>query len=272
MLAGLLLLLGGGGLLRWSAAAAGYASFALSLVRQAWGGWIVGLLFIIAQRRRLRPASLLALMVTVLAILPLLAVGPAADRINERLETFTDLTQDKSFEARVEFYQEFASLALYNPVGEGYGSTGAGTRLSASGVGDLGENAAFDSGILEIPYLLGWPGTVLYIGGLVWILFYVFHGKNSEDLFAVASRGIVVGTLAQLPFNDKTDGLPGMVLWTFIGLAIAAEAHRSQTSRDAKNAAVSDGWRGGQRADPEYVARESVAGSRSARSAGRIRW
>ena len=258
MMAGLLLLLVRGSLLRWSAAAAGYASFFLSLVRQAWGGWLVGLLFIIGQRRRSQPGLLLTLAITALMVLPFLYVGPVADRMNERVETTVNIGQDKSFKARLEFYEEFAPQVLANPVGEGLGGTGVGTKLSAGEkeIGQLGENAGFDSGILEMPYLLGWPGTMLYMGGLAWLLYYALRSRNSKDPFAVASCGIVVGILVQLPFNDKTGGLPGMLLWSFVGLAIAAEAYRGQTLRDFK--------------EPKVDAREGVAGSRLARHSGSL--
>jgi hypothetical protein len=270
MMAGLLLLLGGGslfGIWRWSAAAAGYASFILSMVRQAWGGWLVGLLFIIGQGGRSRPGSLMKLMVAALMILPLLTVGPVADKLNERLETTTALSRDRSFEARLDFYAEAVPQALFNPVGAGLGSTGVGTKLSADEV----YSAAFDSGLLEVPFLLGWPGTLLYVGGLAWLLYYAFHGRNPTDFFAVASRAIVVGTLVQLPFNDKTDGVPGMLLWSFIGLAIAADVYRGYVSSNDKSGATHEGdnrgWQIGPHDSKDRV-HEGVAASKLPRRPG----
>ena len=76
------------------------------------------------------------------------------------------------------------------------------------------------------------------MSGLAWLLYYALRSRRSEDLFAVTSLGVVVGMLVQLPFNDKTGGLPGMLLWSFIGLAIAAESYRGQVLRDRRNEAV----------------------------------
>lgn len=229
MMAGLLLLLGGGGFLRWPAAAVGSVGFLLSLVRQAWGGWLVAVVLIIAQSRRARPGLLVTLLVVALLATPLLTVGPVADRINERLDTVTDLSQDNSFQARVEFYKETMPVAFLNPGGEGLGSTGRSTKLSASGgTGELGDNAAFDSGIMEIPFVLGWPGSILYISGLTWLLIYALRSRNSEDFFAVASSSIAVSILVLLIFNDTVTGVTGMLLWSFMGLAIAAEISRRQ--------------------------------------------
>jgi hypothetical protein len=212
---------------------------------------------------------LLTLAVPVLMVLPLLSVGPVADRINERLETITELRQDKSFRARVEFYEEFVPVALSNPVGAGFGSTGGGTKLSADGkeVGELGEIGSVDSGILELPYILGWPGALLYLSGLAWLLYYAFRSRSSTDFVAVASCGIVLGILVQLPFNDKTDGVEGMLLWFFAGLAIAAGAYRDQALRGDKSEAAREPWHGGR-----HVGREGVAGSRLARNPGGFRW
>ena len=231
MMAGLLLLLGGGGPLRWPAAAVGSVSFLLSLVRQAWGGWLVAIILVVVQSRRPRPGLLLTLVVVALLAVPLLTVGPVANSINERLETLTDLSEDNSFQARTEFYRETLPVAFLNPGGEGFGSTGRSTKLSAGeeGIGELGENAAFDSGIMEIPFILGWPGSILYVGGLMWLLSYALRSRKNEDFFAVASSSIAVSILALLIFNDTVTGVAGMLLWSFIGLAIAAEISRYQS-------------------------------------------
>lgn len=236
MMAGLLLLSGGGGFLRWPAAMAGYVSFLLSLVRSAWGGWLVGLLFIVTQRRGSRTGLVATLLVTTLIALPALTVGPVAERINERLKTLTELEQDNSFNARVEFYVETLPQVFLSPLGEGFGSTGRSTKLDASGgIGELGENAAFDSGIMEIPFVLGLPGAVFYMGGLIWLLTYALRSRGSKDFFAATSCSIAVVLLVLLIFNDTIDGVVGMLFWSFLGLAIAAsQVERGQILKEGR--------------------------------------
>ena len=242
MMAGLLLLLGGGGVFRWPAAAVGSVSFLLSLVRQAWGGLLVAIILVIVQSRRPRPGLLLTLAAVALLAMPLLTVGPVADRINERLETLTEIGEDNSFQARAEFYRETMPVALLNPDGEGFGSTGRSTKLSAEagGIGELGENAAFDSGIMEIPFVLGWTGSILYLGGLTWLLSYALRSRNSEDFFAVASSSIATSILVLLIFNDTVKGVTGMLLWSFLGLAIAAGINRRRTWTSLAEETVSE--------------------------------
>jgi hypothetical protein len=225
MLAGLLSLMGGGSMLRWPAAGVGFASFLLSLVRSAWGAWVLGLIFIVAQRGRLRQLATLVAMGAI--VLPLLTVGPVAETVNARLQSVSDLEQDNSFKDRVAFYSEFLPQALLNPVGEGLGSTGLATKLSTSG-GELGEFGNFDSGLMNIPFVLGWLGSLLYVSGLIWLLLLVFRGGGPKsDAFAAVSRGIAVAMLAQLVFGNSLVSLSGIIFWSFLGLSLAARVHNT---------------------------------------------
>lgn len=231
MMAGLLLLLSGGGLLRWPAGAVGFASFLLSLYRAAWGGWIVGLLFMVARRGSLRPRLLASLLVVGLVALPLLTIGPVADTVNQRLETISNLGEDVSFRERLEFYSEFLPRAAFNVEGEGLGSTGIATKLGDER-GNLGKLGVFDSGIMSVPFVLGWPGSLLYTGGLVWLLAYALGGGNPKtDAFAAASKGIAVAVLVQLLFDNTLINVSGMVFWSFLGLALASRVYYGQESR-----------------------------------------
>jgi hypothetical protein len=156
----------------------------------------------------------------------LFAVGPVADTINSRLQTIVEIRQDNSFRARTEFYAEFLPQAFSNVMGEGLGSTGLGTKLSNEQA-TLGAYGSLDSGVMEIPLVMGWPGTMLYVGGLIWLVVYAFRNSRVEDLFAVASRGIVVAMLVMLLADDTTNGLPGMLLWSFLCLSVAAARFNS---------------------------------------------
>ena len=231
MMAGLLLILSSRGLLRWPAAGVGYTSFLLSLVRSAWGGWIVGLLFIIAQRGRFRPRLLVTLTVVGLLAWPLLTVGPVAEVVNERLETISNIEEDKSAQERQAFYSNFAQNAFFNPVGQGLGSTGLATKLGTDT--QALENLNFDSGLMNIPFVLGWPGSLLYLGGLVWLLRNALRGEAARlDLFAAANQGIMVALLFQLLFGNSLIGLPGVVFWSSLGLSLAAHRHYTSLAND----------------------------------------
>jgi hypothetical protein len=231
IMAGLLVLLSGGGLLRWPALVAGGVGFALSLVRSYWGAFVVGLCVLAAQYRgRFRLQLLATLIVVGLIVYPLLSFGPLAEVVSERLRTFGDVQADSSWGDRLSLYLEYTPQALGDPVGKGLGSVGEVTKLSTEG-GALGQFGKFDSGLLQIPLVLGWPGTLLYVGGLIWLLYYALLRTEQADLFAVASRGIVAAMLAASLSGPVVSGVVGMVLWYFLGLAVAARVFYAQNAK-----------------------------------------
>jgi hypothetical protein len=232
--AGLLVLLSNGRLRDWPAISAGYAGLLLSVVRSVWGTIIVGALVLIAQGGRSRLRLLITLVATALILWPLLSFGPVADVIAERLQTLDALERDTSFMARLQTYVEWAPQALGQVWGMGMGSTGVATKLT--NVGTTGEGYAtalggLDLGIIAIPLTLGWPGTLLYVGGAVWLLVYALRAVRRSDAFVMACRSIVIMMLAQFVFGNVTTGVNGMILWGFLGLAAAAQMYYTHNAR-----------------------------------------
>ncbi len=101
LMAALLVALTSRGALRWPAAIAGLAAFGLSLVRAAWLGWVAAAIFLLLRLRG--ASSKLRLLVTCFGALSLIAVvssGPVGQVLKERLETFTSLEEDYSYQTR----------------------------------------------------------------------------------------------------------------------------------------------------------------------------
>lgn len=232
IMAGLLLLLSRGSTLRWPALGVGLVAFLLSLVRSTWGASVLAVLFMISQQSRLRSRLLISMMVTIVLATPLLYISPVAEGIGERLGTVTNLEDDTSFQERLNFYRDFAPQAFLNPLGSGMGTTGVATKLNSSG-GELGELGNFDGGVMEIPLTLGWPGSVLYVGGLLCLVRRALRGEGRGDLLIVAGKGIIVGMLAQIVFDNFSIDVKGMVFWTFLGLTLAAQTYWREADRDA---------------------------------------
>lgn len=256
MMAGLLFTIAAKGPLRLLAGAAGYVSLLLSLVRAAWLGWAIGAVFLLAKVRGLQKMRLLAIGVLLFLLgLPLLLVNPVTERVTSRFETMQDIQQDDSYQARLALYSGFVLRSSTNVVGEGIGSTSLATKLANDG--ELGEFGIIDSGVLEIMFVLGWPGTVLFVGGLCWLLRAgLVGGIPPDDIAAQAARAVALATVAQLLFDNTLIGVPGMIFWSFLGLVLAAKAfHRERTrvssSSDAGETERSDhdlgpagaGWR-----------------------------
>lgn len=221
ILAGLLLLFNGKGALRIPASVAGYLSFLLSLVRSAWGGWIVGMLTLLTSlKARLQMRLIVTLLVMVLCVLPLTTVEPFSKIISDRLGTITNLQSDTSYYERSARYNEKLNLALSNLLGNGIGSVYV--------VNDRGvlEPVVWDSGILDTFFTLGWFGAIPYLGGIALLVINLFRGQEGRsDTFLSAARAIGLGIFAQLWLGSNMLGLSGVVLWGFFGVGMAARRY-----------------------------------------------
>jgi hypothetical protein len=210
MMSGLLLLMNGRGPLYLPTVAVGYLSFLLSAVRAAWVGWIIGVFSLIVSFKSSSRIRLITIMCVIsLCVVPLATIEPFSLVIKERVATFADLKNDGSGAGRLEIYQQSFNDAVLNPIGAGIGNT-----------------HSFDSGILMIGATLGWVGGIPYLGSLLLLVFQVNKTSSGvNDSFAKASESIALGMLTQLGFGPNSLGLPGMLLWGFLGISLAAKQY-----------------------------------------------
>lgn len=220
MLAGLLLLFSSQESLKFPASAVGYLSFLLTLVRSAWFGWGVGILGLLTG---LKPKLQMRLVITVLVmticVIPLATIEPFSNAISTRLESFSDIKSDVSYNDRRENYDINLSQALMETMGRGLG----------------GSDKNIDSAILDTLFSLGWLGTIFYISGFISALIILFMGNEARsDLFASAARAICLSMTAMLIFSSQMLGLSGVILWGFLGMGIAANRYYKERSLSCK--------------------------------------
>nr|WP_253190258.1 glucose-6-phosphate isomerase [Paraburkholderia phenazinium] len=217
---------------RWIAAALGFFAFGLSLVRSTWGGWVVALLIqLVKSNNRVRLRIVASAMLLAGLCVPLLAVGPVAERLQTRLDSIVNLKDDQSYAARNEFYATFAKTAFTDVSGEGMGATGTSTKLSNDG-GQLGQYGNFDSGVMNIPFVLGWPGTLLYLSGILWLLVRAVLAsfKMRDDKFVSASLSLGLAIFAMLVFTNSLVGTGGLLLFMSL-FSILSAAHWQKQQR-----------------------------------------
>ncbi|MEM7770021.1 MAG: O-antigen ligase family protein [Cyanobacteria bacterium P01_A01_bin.37] len=234
MMATTLLLLICKGFWRIPAAGVGYLSLMLSLVRAAWAGWIVGLItLVISLKSNLQIKILITIMIMALCVVPLTLIEPFNEVIVDRLESFTNIQNDSSYEARAETYSDNLDLALSGFLGQGLGSTWI---IKPNG---QPQRIALDSGILDTFFTLGWFGGVPYIGGMMMLLFNQFRGpEGRNDPFASGARSITLSFFAILSLGPFMVGLAGMVMWGFLGLGMAARKHYVYQEKEMMMAAA----------------------------------
>jgi hypothetical protein len=225
LMTGLLLLFGGQGLLRIPAAVVGYLSLMLSLVRTAWGGWFVGILTLaISFKTKFKVRLIMTLLVMGLCVAPLTTIEPFAGTIQARLQSFSNLGDDSSALARQGIYESGLTNALTNILGNGIGNTFIGNKE-----GQI-IKIVIDSGILDMFFTLGWFGGAFYLGGLGMLLYTLLQSSEAAaDPFMGAARAVSLGILSMLTLNSSMLAADGMILWGFLGIAIAAQRYYRST-------------------------------------------
>ncbi len=184
----------------------GYFSFLLTTVRSAWGGWIAGAFILISMPRpKIHTKFILLGLLGFCALLPLLSMEQFSDTVLSRFESFGDLENDVSGQARLTTYAYYLPEAINSVVGRG-----------------LGRVPSFDSAVLDCLLSLGWVGTLPYIGGLLMPGFIILRQPiERHDSFLQACKAVYVATLLQLLFGSAMLGVSGIVLWGFSGFVIA---------------------------------------------------
>jgi len=212
MSAGLLLLLSKTEPLANIATVVGFLSFLLSQVRTSWIGWLLGLVVLITSLKQSLQIRLIVI-ITVLAacIISLAMIEPFAEVISTRTSTLTNVQEDNSAITRRGIYEQVLNDSLTNFLGNGMSKAGGG-----------------DSGILEILMKMGWLGSIFYMSGIILLLAKPLQGTSlRKDVFAKTANAIALGLFAQLPFGAVMVELPGVILWGFLGMKLAAWKYHS---------------------------------------------
>lgn len=222
MQTGLLLLFTSSGTLILPASAVGYLSFLLTQVRTSWLGWLLGIVMIFGSvKAHLQMRLMAMILIIIICVIPLTNIEPISDVVTNRLETFSHLEKDTSFNERSESYERNLNLALSNVLGNGLGNTWTLNEKT----GQL-EVFVIDSGILDMFFTLGWVGAIPYLAGLLLIIFTVFQYTEANfDTFVSTSRAISITFCVQLLGHSTMIGISGMIVWGFLAMAMAAHKY-----------------------------------------------
>jgi hypothetical protein len=218
--AALLILLTGRSPITMISNSVGYVAFLLTLVRTAWGSWLIGLFVLfISIKSKLQMKLLVSIGLILLCVFPLVVSSPFFDSISSRMQTLTNLSDDSSFSARQGIYDSGLNSALSSIVGHGFGG------LWEVKNGQL-KQIVVDSGILDMLATLGWIGTLPYLTGLFLALFQVFKSPCAKfDTFAATARAISLSYCFQMVMGTAVIGLPGLLIWAFLGIGLAADRY-----------------------------------------------
>ena len=167
----------------------------LTLARTVWMALATALLVGLLATRG-RPARQLVPLVAVALVFVFLT--PQGEIVSSRVGTIGDLSEDRSYNARLDLVRNAA--ALVSPVGVGLGSRSAASRAES--------NRTIDNGYLVILGELGVVGAILLVWVLVWL---VRQSRPPEYAFVTL---LLVTAAGSLVFAN----LPGLLLWVFSGI------------------------------------------------------
>lgn len=209
-----------------------------TMSRSVVGGLAIGLVYLFVMldgRSRLRLVGGVA--VIVLLCSPVAMIDEISDKAMARFSTVTQLDNDYSYQVRTEIYDHFLSEMTTNIAGQGLGMTGLGSKLSGDGSSN---NVDFDSGLMEVPYVLGWPGTLLYTAGLLMLILRAFVASfaRKNDRFAVAGAAAAFGVLAMMVFVNTLIGSGGMFFFIGVMLPVTGWRYAREIQHPAARAAA----------------------------------
>ncbi|NJN88068.1 MAG: O-antigen ligase domain-containing protein [Leptolyngbyaceae cyanobacterium SL_7_1] len=220
IMAGLLLIFNDKGGLRFPAVGVGYLSFMLSLVRTAWLGWIVAFpALILSLRQKFQIRLFATILLVLLIVVPLTVTEPFASVISERVDTLVNIRRDQSLQDRTAIYERNLEIAFSNALGMGSGGI---YYITPEG---KPEKVVFDSAVLDMFFTLGWVGAIPYLGGMLLLIYTLLQSTGSPDPFVSSAIAIVIGVVAQFGFGSAMLGASGLILWSFIGLGMAARRY-----------------------------------------------
>ena len=221
MMTGLIMLFALKGRLKALAAPAAFLTFLLTSSRSSWIGLIFGIGYLTLQlpsKARFRVvAGLLACIILMMVATQLPMID---DVVSTRLRSFADPSKDVSYNERIDGHLLAFQKILDEPMGEGMGSLDTDHKTG----GDDSSIGPHDSTLLECFYALGIPGSVLYLIGLLAFGIHMLGCRNQRTFepFAISMRAIVISFFGQMILNSILVGPFGFILWTAIGMTLAA--------------------------------------------------
>jgi len=214
ILPGLLLLLSYRGALSTPASIAGYIALLLSRVRTSWIALVISvtmMLFSLKSSLQIRLIAIVTVMVVL--VIPLTNIPQFAAVIDSRLESLFSIQDDGSGVERAETY----SLLIWQALSCWFGY-GIGNRP------DFGR--PIDSAVLSMLFSYGWFGTILYLGGVLLILYQLFKCPEiRSDPFISMARSFVISILIVMPLGNALQDTPGTAFWMFLGMGLAGRKY-----------------------------------------------
>lgn len=143
----------------------------------------------------------------------------SSEKVNKRLQTFSNITEDGSFKGRIGIAGYGLTTALKNPLGTGLGSSGLGGRVNT---GTLESGSAIgDNGYFSIIFSFGWIGSFcfFYAFYLVWARVRAMERAGLRNESLMMFKALFITGAVVLMVGDWLAGPGSAVFFIFTGFA-----------------------------------------------------
>ncbi|ASA26025.1 O-antigen ligase family protein [Paenibacillus donghaensis] len=213
------------GTLRWIGVLLVVICLLTTLVRSAWLVLLVMLLvYIASSSSKGKWKSLLQLVFVAAALFWIVPKLPGAEGLVARVETLTSVSEDHSYNERLSLWQNMLPMVASNPVGQGIGSVGQGTKIGNAG--ELGEYGNMDNGVIALLLTFGVLGGLFFFSALAAVAKQIVSRVISKDNLQPYSRLALAawtGAVVSLVSDNGFPGLKGYLIWMLVGLGLSAK-------------------------------------------------
>jgi len=228
------------GSLRWIGVLLVVVCLLTTLVRSAWLVLLVMLLvYIGSSSSKGKWKTLLQLTFVACAIIWIVPKLPGAEGLVARMETLTSVSEDHSYNERLGLWQNMLPMVASNPVGQGIGSVGTGTKLGNGG--ELGEYGIMDNGFIALLLTFGVAGAIFFFGALGAVVKQIVIKVTRRDVqqpYARLALAAWCGAIASLVSDNGFPGMKGYLIWMLIGLGLSAKEVIESRKKGTPHAAI----------------------------------
>lgn len=164
---------------------------------------------------------------------------PGAEVLTARMETLGSVQEDHSYNERLQLWQTLLPTAMNNPIGEGIGSVGQGTKLGNDG--ELGEFGIMDNGLIALLLTFG-PAGALVFGAAFLLIFRrlasKLKAKGGEGDYVRLALATWAAAAASLMSENAFPGIKGYLIWMLVGIGLGVMKGISTNGRKEKNDAA----------------------------------
>jgi putative inorganic carbon (hco3(-)) transporter len=201
----------------------------LSTARTSWGFIVLGVLCYVllsGGQGIFRVALIAALLAATAAYaLPML---PESERITDRVETLTELSEDSSFQGRIGIAQNGLWKVLAQPWGYGLGATGMGASKLA------GQAVIGDNGFLMLLAEFGFPGCLALALAFKLLMEELWRlGRVDRSPPVSYALALFLAALATLVISNWLDGpYAGMIFIAMAGALMSEQVEHDELAED----------------------------------------